>query len=116
MRSAMAFQSFFLVGERRGDRGRGLSAGPGSGVEAALRLLATAPAPGARILARLHRRGARPAAEAGEAAVVKGVVGDAQLEDAVPDVLLGPADQRVHLHQAEASVPLDDLGAGALLR
>src|SRR5262249_2155860 len=57
-----------------------------------------------------------PAANARIALVVERIVRHVMLEDKRPDVLLGPLQERVDLHQAEFGVPLDNAGAGAVGR
>jgi hypothetical protein len=44
---------------------------------------------------------------------VKDVVGNFVADDVVPDHLVGPVGQRVHLYQTEFLVPLDFVGSGA---
>src|SRR4030067_1051370 len=51
------------------------------------------PAAGADVFAGLDGAGAGRAADAGEAAVVKGVIGDVVGLDVVPDLLLAPVDK-----------------------
>src|SRR3990172_6946350 len=64
-------------------------------VEAALRLVEALPAAAAGVIARLHCAGAVRAADAGEAAIVQRVVGDAVVEDVLPDLRLRPCREGV---------------------
>src|SRR3954470_16081161 len=75
------------------------------------------PASGAAVFPRQYGAGAMGASDAGVVLVVQRVIGHVMLEDVVPDVLLGPVSQRVHLHQLEFVVPLNFacVGAGAAL-
>src|SRR3546814_8069721 len=59
---------------------------------------------------------ARRAADRGVALVVKWVVGQVAVGDALPEVLLGPARERVVLVDAALLVLLDELRAGAVVR
>src|SRR5690242_19927702 len=86
-----------------------ISQGSISDVQAALGLGEAGPA----ALAAVARRGARRAADRVVALVVQRVVGQVALVDALPDVLLGPVDQRVVLPQLPLLVPLDGLGVRA---
>src|SRR5262249_43182777 len=85
-------------------------------VQPALLLHSPGPAAGALVLALRDGPRAGPAADARVVAVVQRVVRDAVLEDEVPDVLPRPAQQRVHLHQAELRVPLHDPRDRSVLR
>src|SRR3954454_15027688 len=76
-----------------------------SDVQAALRLGEAGPA----ALTAVTRRGAGRAADRRVALVVQRVVGQVALEDALPQVLLGPLDERVVLPDAAALVVLDGL-------
>src|SRR3972149_4691913 len=71
-------------------------------VQATLLVLRVLPPPaaGADVLPRLDGAGAGRAADAGEAAVVEGVVGGGVRLDVVPGLLLAPVDQRVDLGDA----------------
>src|SRR5687767_14449802 len=81
-------------------------------MQPALELLAAAPA----ALAPGPRLRAGGAADRVVARVVQRVVGQVALVDALPDVALGPVDQRVVLPQAAGLVALDELGARARRR
>src|SRR5262245_39900382 len=83
-------------------------------MQAALRLLAAAPAARARRLPGADRAGAGPAADGGVAALVQPVVGDVLGPHVVPDLFAGPAHERVDLHQAETGIGLDGRGLGAV--
>src|SRR5262249_39756974 len=86
--------------------------GGGAGVEAALFFLASTPASRPRVLARSHGARAGPAADAGIAALMKGVVGHVVGAQVLPDLLGRPARKGVHLDQFEALVGLHHAGPG----
>src|SRR5262249_16160631 len=73
------------------------------------------PAPRPLVLAVAARPRARPAADARVTAVVQRVVGHAVLGDERPHVQLGPAQERVDLHQPELGVPLYHARLGPVL-
>src|SRR5690349_1006282 len=77
-------------------------------VQAAFLLPRPTPAAGAVILAGTYGSSARPAADAGIAAVVQRIIGDIVLGDEVPDILFRPVQERVDLHQLELGIPLHD--------
>src|SRR5262245_17262177 len=84
-------------------------------VQAALLLLRPGPAAGAVVAALLHGGGARPATDARVALVVKRVVRHVVVNDELPDVVLGPPQERVHFHEVELGVPLDHASGMAVL-
>src|SRR4051794_34807411 len=105
MASASSARRCESVGEEIAVTGRSSPAADPSDVQPALRLGQAGPAalpPGAR-------RGAGGAADRRVALVVQRVVGQVALEDAPPQVLLGPLDERVVLPDAAALVVLDGL-------
>src|SRR6266542_2057767 len=79
-------------------------------VQAALLLDGAGPAAGALVAAGAHRLRAGPAANARVALVVQRVVRHVVLHYERPDLFLGPAQQRVDLHQVELRVPLHRAG------
>src|SRR5438874_2644859 len=82
-------------------------------VDAALDLVEALPAAAARILAGGDGLRAVRAADARVVLVVELVVGDVVVEDVLPHLRLSPRGERVHLHQPELLVPLDDVGISA---
>src|SRR5262249_36962043 len=87
-----------------------------TGVQAALRLRAAAPAAGARVFAFGHGRRARPAADARVAARVQRVHRDVVRAQVVPHRGARPGRERVELDEAEAGVALDHARRGARRR
>ena len=85
-------------------------------MQSALGLGEAAPAAGAVVFSRIHRAGARPAADAGVALIVQGIVGDVVVGDELPDHLLRPVRERTDLHQAELFIPADDGGVRQVCR
>src|SRR5439155_13706242 len=77
------------------------------GVQAALRLLETGPAPGARVFARQDRAGAVGAANAWVVLIVERIIEHVVGADVVPDLVPGPIGQRVQFRQLEFGVPLE---------
>src|SRR5688572_8440841 len=78
------------------------------GVDAALGLL-PAPASGALVGARVHRLGARPAADRLVAAIEQRVVRHVVIEQVLPGVLARPRVQRVDLDERSATFALVEL-------
>src|SRR5207244_1494099 len=62
------------------------------------------------IFAFLHCSGAWPATDARIALIVQRVVRHFMLGHEGPNILLGPAQQRIDFDQAELRIPLNDLG------
>src|SRR3989454_7969463 len=88
----------------------------GAGVQAALRLAAAAPAPGASLLPGTHGARAGPAADAGVAPRVERVHGDVVGSDVGPDLGAGPRDEGIDLDQAEPRVDLHGAGRRPVAR
>ena len=85
-------------------------------VEAAFGFGDAAPAPGPVVLAGAHLTRAGPASHAWVPLVVAWVVRHIVLDEMIPDVLLGPAHERVHLGDLELRVPFDHQRVCALRR
>src|SRR5207245_5550526 len=73
------------------------------------------PATGAVVLAVGHRARAWPAADAGIALIVQGIVRHRVPGNERPHVLLGPGKERIDLHQPELGIPLHHAGRSAML-
>src|SRR5687767_13089542 len=74
------------------------------------------PAPGTLVFTGGDGAGARPATNARVALIVERVVRNVVVENELPDVVLGPLQQRVDLHQLELRVPLDDVRLAPIRR
>src|SRR2546423_161760 len=72
------------------------------------------PASGAIVFAGLNCPGAGPAANAGIAAVVEGIVGDVVIGDVAPDVSLRPVEEGIHFVETEPRIPLYDFRSRAI--
>src|SRR5207253_4721558 len=83
-------------------------------MDPALLFLATTPPPCPRVFPRQDRARARNAADARIALLVKRVERDVVLANEGPHVGARPERERVHLHEPEGRVPLEDPHAGAL--
>src|SRR3989442_6358318 len=83
-------------------------------VQAAFGLGEGAPASRAGVFSRPDGGGAGSAADAGIAALVQRVGGDAALLHARPHLFAGPCGERVHLDEAKSRVALDHARSGAL--
>ena len=83
-------------------------------MDPALLLLAAAPAPCPGVFPRQDPARARNAADARIALLVKQVERDVVAADEGPHLLARPERERVHLHEPEGRVPLEDPHAGAL--
>src|SRR5205085_2179360 len=85
-------------------------------VQAAFFFAGAAPTAGAFVFAVADRGGAGPAADAGIAAIVQGVVWHVVLDDEIPHIFLRPVQERVDLHKIELGVPLDHGSLSAIAR
>src|SRR5262249_44718344 len=74
------------------------------------------PAAGPLVAIFFDRGRARPAADARVALVVKRIVRHFVIENELPNVLLGPAQKRVDLHQVEFRIPLNRARGLAVFR
>src|SRR5262245_26662444 len=74
----------------------------------------TSPSAGSIVFAFADGLGAMRAADARVSAIVERIVWDAGSGDVFPNLLFGPTNQRVDLHQLPLMVPLDRAGIRAL--
>src|SRR5919106_726746 len=94
-------ESFIEAGSRKQEAGSRKQEA-GSRKQEAFGLAHAAPAAGAFIgFSRFDGPRARPAANTRIALIVQWIVGDVLVDDAFPDVFLGPVRERADLHQAE---------------
>src|SRR5262245_37842788 len=84
-------------------------------VQPALLLVRPGPPAGPLVPVIFDRGRTRPAADARVPLVVQRVVRDVVLQDELPHVLLGPPQERVHLHEIELRVPLNNGGRLAVV-
>src|SRR5262249_40136846 len=83
-----------------------------AGVQPTFGLRGTAPAAGSLILTEQNGPSARPAADAGVALVVQGIVRNVVFGNEAPNFFFCPIGERTDFHQAEFLVPADDWRLG----